>query len=1102
MSQAAESSGAAAAKAAEADEEPFNPTESEYKLMLLEHWRERIAGGSDALPEHDVGVNAKMRAVHRKKRKQAGHCHPMFDVAPPTFLQQYQADPSSFECDFAGMGWGDGEEDEDSAAVDSQRLQTAAAKKARSSLPLMRRYTDASLMPFGNGPFASERRQAWAATMKLVGQRYRDMFKQVQTFQMDAKKCVQMCQKRYRKDALASLKAQRDFAVRARKVSKDAGTIWRRENAQKLAAEGRLDSSALSSGDISKSRREAREVMERKRMEEAERERVRQQKRINFLLTQTELFAHFIGQKMGGITEDKGSEDASDLQPVPAAPEGEAAGGAKSKEAQMMAAAKEKGKLDKTETREALASAQAALKQRQNAMHSFDEETREATKNKGLSKKESAALAGSLDDAALQHTDVNVTAETASIFTGTLKSYQKIGFNWLVGLYEQGLNGILADEMGLGKTVQTIALLTHLSESKGIWGPFLVVAPTSTMHNWYSELQKFCPQMKVIPYFGANPNERKLLRRMWTNPVDLGTPDAAFHVLVTNYKLIIADEKHFARVQWQYMVLDEAQAVKNSASQRWKTLLGFNCRNRLLLTGTPIQNSMAELWALLHFIMPELFDSFSDFTEWFSKDIESSASGDGKGLDAAQLKRLQLILQPFMLRRTKKDVLDELVQKVEIEMRTPLSTRQRYYYDVLKNRVKATATSTELSKDEKRLHSLMNLVMQFRKVCNHPEIFERRDFVSPLQISQYVLPALPPPPTDMVVVNVVNHSTISLHLPALVYDDVAARADWCLLNAGSRTRILTTLLSPWAVDALHRSFFPSSCPAPPPAAEEYSGMRRKGAAFAAAAAAAAAARRHAQLVHERGGGLSCVRLSGLSEGEAAFLAWASPAQRWLASLALLSREVARRAVAVYEDDECKGAGAAGIVGKAGRAEVGMPGWRSRKLPDIVLPWRAGDMEREWEGELVASASRRLHDMAPVLHVTRALTTTPQAAPARIECSRRVCMRRQAEALEDAWTRRLLLGGFASGDSPLSWQNALSCAYLAPHSLQTIPAPWPAWPSLMQSLHARIGSNSIRKPDMSKLVSDSGKLRLLDSILPKLKAGRHKVCLSLAPTFPR
>ncbi|EKX51349.1 hypothetical protein GUITHDRAFT_44788, partial [Guillardia theta CCMP2712] len=322
-----------------------------------------------------------------------------------------------------------------------------------------------------------------------------------------------------------------------------------------------------------------------------------------------------------------------------------------------------------------------------------------------------------------------------------LKPYQKIGFNWLIGLYEQGLNGILADEMGLGKTVQTISLLSWLAEEKSIWGPFLVVAPTSTMHNWYSELQKFCPQMKVIPYFGANPNERKLLRRLWTNPVSLGTPGAPFHVLVTNYKLIVADEKHFQRVKWQYMILDEAQAIKSSASQRWKILLGFNCRNRLLLTGTPIQNSMAELWALLHFIMPELFDSFSDFTEWFSKDIESSAEGKGTGMDQAQLRRLQLILQPFMLRRTKKDVLDELVHKVEIEVRTPLSSRQKYYYDMLKRRVTSTAELLDrkmLSKDDKRLHSLMNLVMQFRKVCNHPEIFERRDFISPLQFQEYL----------------------------------------------------------------------------------------------------------------------------------------------------------------------------------------------------------------------------------------------------------------------------------------------------------------------------------------------------------------------------
>ena len=617
----------------EPTEEQFEMSEAEYKLMLLEHWKERVAGGSEGMPEHDVGVSTKARAVHRKKRKMAGRVHPMFDAPPPTLPQHTHSDLWSHAgAESAERGWADGDEDEECAAPDmSTRPQPAVGtKKARNGKPVSRKdyfSSGPAVLPFGNGPFAADRRQAWAATIKQVAQRHRDMFKMLQNQQMDAKKCVQMCQKRYRKDALASLKVQRDFMVRARKVSREAGTTWRRENAQALAAAGKLDSNALMSGDISRSRKEAREAMERKRMEEAERERIRQQKRINFLLTQTELFAHFIGQKLDGIT-DGDNKPAPAPASTPAAPA--AAGGAdapavSSKEAERIAGIKKKGELDKSETREALASAQAALHNRHRSMNAFDEETRDASKK--LSKKNDKALVNSLDDAALQHEDVNLSAEAASIFHGTLKAYQKIGFNWLVGLYEQGLNGILADEMGLGKTVQTISLLSYLSENKGIWGPFLVVAPTSTMHNWYSELQKFCPQMKVIPYFGANPNERKLLRRMWTSPVDLGTPEAAFHVLVTNYKLVIADEKHFARVKWQYMVLDEAQAVKNSASQRWKTLLGFNCRNRLLLTGTPIQNSMAELWALLHFIMPELFDSFSDFTEWFSKDIESSAEG-------------------------------------------------------------------------------------------------------------------------------------------------------------------------------------------------------------------------------------------------------------------------------------------------------------------------------------------------------------------------------------------------------------------------------------------------------------------------------------------
>lgn len=408
-----------------AEEERYEMTETEYRLMLLEHWKDRVAGGSEGLPEHDVGLGAKARAAHRKKRRLAGILHPMFDAAPSSFPYTSENNGAD-ECDRAR---GEFEDDDERLTPEPSALAqpVVGSKKSRSGKPVVRRELmvgSAGMMPFGDGPLASERRQAWAATMKQVGPKHRDLFKVLQNQQMDAKKCVQMCQKRYRKDALASLKVQRDFMVRARKVSKEVGTIWRRENAKALAAAGMLDSSSVASADVSRSRKEAREALERKKLEEAERERIRQQKRINFLLTQTELFAHFIGQKMEGITE-KGTTQAP--EPALAAAPGGAAGATPltGKDAERIAREKKKGELDKTETREALASAQAALQHRQRSMNAFDEETREATKK--LSKKNDQALVNSLDDAALQHKDVNLTAEAASIFNGTLKGYQKIG---------------------------------------------------------------------------------------------------------------------------------------------------------------------------------------------------------------------------------------------------------------------------------------------------------------------------------------------------------------------------------------------------------------------------------------------------------------------------------------------------------------------------------------------------------------------------------------------------------------------------------------------------------------------------------------------------
>ena len=305
-----------------------------------------------------------------------------------------------------------------------------------------------------------------------------------------------------------------------------------------------------------------------------------------------------------------------------------------------------------------------------------------------------------------------------------MKTYQLKGMNWIANLYDEGINGILADEMGLGKTVQSIAFLAHIAEQYGIWA-------------------RFVPNFKVIPYWGS-PQERKILRKFWDTR-NLHTPEASFHVVVTSYQLIVTDYKYFNRIKWQYMVLDEAQAIKSASSARWKMLLGFNCRNRLLLSGTPIQNSMAELWALLHFIMPTLFDSHEEFNEWFSKDIESHAENK-TGIDEKHLSRLHMILKPFMLRRVKKDVENELSDKIEIMMYCPLTNRQRMLYQgtsvfhlilleylfliflLTNERLGFVALKRKISIDDllysggssataqNATTTLMNLVMQFRKV--------------------------------------------------------------------------------------------------------------------------------------------------------------------------------------------------------------------------------------------------------------------------------------------------------------------------------------------------------------------------------------------------
>lgn len=325
------------------------------------------------------------------------------------------------------------------------------------------------------------------------------------------------------------------------------------------------------------------------------------------------------------------------------------------------------------------------------------------------------------------------TLDTTSVVTkipfmlkGSLREYQHIGLDWLTTLHDKKLNGILADEMGLGKTIQTISMLAYLACERGIWGPHLVVVPTSIMMNWEMELKRWCPGLKVLTYFG-NQKERKQKRIGWSKP-------NSFHVCITSYKLVVQDHFAFKRKQWYYLILDEAQHIKNFQSKRWQTLLRFNSRRKLLLTGTPLQNDVMELWSLLHFLMPNLFASHDDFQAWFSSPFNSAMETDSD-FNTTVVARLQNILRPFLLRRLKKDVEKQLPVKTEHVIFCPLSRRQQFLYDEFLERRGNQGGDTI---------GIMNIVMQLRKVCNHPDLFAPRDVYSPFRMDdfKYIIPPL------------------------------------------------------------------------------------------------------------------------------------------------------------------------------------------------------------------------------------------------------------------------------------------------------------------------------------------------------------------------
>ena len=315
-----------------------------------------------------------------------------------------------------------------------------------------------------------------------------------------------------------------------------------------------------------------------------------------------------------------------------------------------------------------------------------------------------------------------------SLLRGTLREYQHFGLDWLAGLYAAGTNGILADEMGLGKTIQTIALLAHLAVEHEQWGPHLIIVPTSVMLNWEIEFKKFLPGFKVLTYYGTQ-EERKKKRQGWTD-------HEKWNVWITSYTLVTHDHQIFKRKAWHYMILDEAHNIKNFQSLRWQTLLTFNTKSRLLLTGTPLQNNLTELWSLLFFLMPSNstetgiggFADLQEFTDWFRKPVEQILEHGRDVMDddaRAIVAKLHKVLRPYLLRRLKADVEKQMPGKYEHVVYCRLSKRQRYLYDGFMSRAQTRETLASGN-----TFSIMNALMQLRKVCNHPDLFETRQIVT------------------------------------------------------------------------------------------------------------------------------------------------------------------------------------------------------------------------------------------------------------------------------------------------------------------------------------------------------------------------------------
>ncbi|KAM3611754.1 uncharacterized protein V6R79_023586 [Siganus canaliculatus] len=307
---------------------------------------------------------------------------------------------------------------------------------------------------------------------------------------------------------------------------------------------------------------------------------------------------------------------------------------------------------------------------------------------------------------------------------GSLREYQQIGVDWLVNLHKKHLNGILADETGLGKTVQTVAYMAHLAGQEGIWGPHLIVVRTCKLLNWEVEFKRWCPGLKILLYLG-NRRERRSKRTWWGEA-------NSFHVCVTSYKLLMKDQSHFLKRRWRHLVLDEVQLIRNMTEKHWETVFALKSEQRILLINTPLQNTLKELWTMIHFLLPGITRPYSDFPV---------KAGTDQNQDYCHklVIRLHRMIQPFILRRSKRDVEKQLPKKYEHILKCRLSSRQKSLYeDIL------TQPGAQEALKTGHFVSVLQVLMQLQRVCNHPALVAPRENSSSFLCSslQYDAPSL------------------------------------------------------------------------------------------------------------------------------------------------------------------------------------------------------------------------------------------------------------------------------------------------------------------------------------------------------------------------